>query len=97
MADLETGASFDAERMVEEIATGEEKKPKVNIDADYELSKEFAVAEIDKTEEGQAAAEKATESKFGQSEFKEVEIPVPASDSDPAAFLEMAKDVNPNL
>lgn len=76
-----TTASYDAEQLVEEIAAGEEKAPQVNVEADYERSKQFDVAEIDRSEEGsQAAAEVSSESG--------------ATTGDPNAFRNMAKEVN---
>jgi hypothetical protein len=77
-----TTASFDAQQMVEDIKAGEEKAPTVDVDADYELSKQFDVAEIDRTGQGAAAAESLS----GQA---------PAS-GDPSAFLDMAKQVTPD-
>lgn len=97
MPETDATANFDAERMTEEIAAGEQKKPKVDVDADYELSKEFAVADIDKTDAGAAAAEAATESKFELSQPQEIKTHSTESGGDPDAFLDMAKDVNPKL
>lgn len=96
MADLDNTTSFDAQRLTEEIDTGKQKKPKVNVDADYELSKEFAVAEIDKTSEGAEAAQKATESKFDLPKPQETPSKLPESGGNPEAFLDMAKEIHPN-
>ncbi|MBD2089598.1 hypothetical protein H6F67_07000 [Microcoleus sp. FACHB-1515] len=88
--------SFDAQQMVEEIQEGEQKAPSVDLDADYEAAKAFSVSEIDATEEGAKAAEAATSS--------HLEVPQPQSEpieaaetGDPSDYVEMAKDVNPNL
>ncbi|MFM7424068.1 MAG: hypothetical protein ACKO7W_03565 [Elainella sp.] len=78
-----TTASFDAQQMVEDIKAGEQKAPSVDVDADYERSKQFDVAEIDRTGEGAIAAESLVS---GQA---------PAS-GDPAAFMDMAKQVTPD-
>jgi hypothetical protein len=76
-----TTANYDAEQLVEEIAAGEEKSPNVSVEADYERSKQFDVADIDRTEEGaQAAAEVSSESS--------------AATGDPNAFRKMAKEVD---
>ncbi len=48
----------------ENIASGVEKAPTVDIEGDYEASKQFSVSEIDRTGEGAAAAEAATAPKF---------------------------------
>jgi hypothetical protein len=94
-------ANFDAEQMKEDIAQGEQKAPQVNVDADYELSKEFAVADIDRTGAGAEAAEAATAHKQDIDSIasradtdKKTEG---FSDSDPQSFTDMAKEVNPRL
>jgi hypothetical protein len=95
MADLNNTENFDAQRLTEEIDAGEQKKPKVNVEADYELSKEFAVAEIDKTDAGAAAADKATENKFELSQPAATPSKLQEAGGDPDAFLDMAKEVHP--
>ncbi len=54
----------DAQLTAENISTGVEKAPVVDIEGDYEASKQFSVSEIDRTEEGAKAAEAATSPKF---------------------------------
>ena len=95
MADLDAATSFDAEQLKEDISAGETKKPKVDLDADYELSKEFAVAEIDKTGAGAEAAAAATESKFELAEPQPVKTQSAEPTGNPEDFLEMAKEINP--
>lgn len=82
-------ANYDAQQLAEEIATGEEKAPKVNVEDDYERSKEFDVADIDRTAEGAKAADKATslQSSSGSTP-SEGKAP-----GDPNAYREMAQDV----
>jgi hypothetical protein len=87
--------SFDAKQVSEDIAKGEQKKPKVNVESDYERSKEFAVAEIDKTEEGSKAAQSATAPAFKVPEADAADSKAIESDADPASFLDMAREVNP--
>lgn len=88
--------SFDAQQLVEEIQEGEQKAPQVDVDADYEAAKSFSVSEIDATEEGAKAAEAATSSQFEVSEPQST--PTEAQPTgDPSDYLEMAKEVNPNL
>lgn len=88
--------SFDAQQLVEEIQEGEQKAPPVDVDADYEAAKSFSVSEIDATEEGAKAAEAATSSQFEVS--KPQSSPTEAQETgDPSDYVEMAKEVNPNL
>ncbi|GAB4206869.1 MAG: hypothetical protein Fur006_64310 [Coleofasciculaceae cyanobacterium] len=54
-------AQLAAENMVEGI----EKKPEVDVDRDYEASKEYSVSDIDKNEGGTKAAA-ATSEEFRQ-------------------------------
>lgn len=97
MANLDETTNFDAEQMSEDIAKGEQKQPKVNVESDYELSKEFAVADIDKTEAGDKAAHEATDPKFKVPEAKEMGSEPTESDADPESYRDMAKEVNPRL
>lgn len=88
--------SFDAQQMVEDIKEGEQKAPSVDVDADYEAAKAFSVSEIDATEEGAAAAEAATSNQFEVSTPQATETEAQPT-GDPSDYLEMAKEVNPNL
>lgn len=86
MADLDDKTTtYDAKQLANEIAKGEDKAPKVNVEADYERSKEFDVAEIDQTEAGAKAAESAGNLSSNK-----------ASTGDPNAFRKMAKEVTPD-
>lgn len=80
--------TYDAQQLTEDITAGEEKSPQVNVEADYERSKQFDVSEIDRTGAGAAAADAAT-STSKQTTTSEAE------EGDPADFLKMAKDVTP--
>jgi FtsZ-interacting cell division protein YlmF len=95
MSDLDatdpTTANYDAQQLVEEIAAGEEKAPNVDADADYERSKQFDVAEIDRkgqTSKGQ------TNSGVPKSTVSSTDASTVAT-GDPDNFLEMAKQVTP--
>lgn len=94
-------ANFDAQRMVEEIKAGEEKMPQVDVASDYELSKQFDVAAIDRTGEGAKAAEAATSPELDMNQVESNASDFHAtegfSDADPDAFLDMAREVNPRL
>ncbi|NJO79770.1 MAG: hypothetical protein HC827_15510 [Cyanobacteria bacterium RM1_2_2] len=89
-SDLEN-TTYDAQQLVQEITTGEEKAPKVNVEADYERSKQFDVAEIDRTEAGAQAAADAT----AMSGAASSSTATPSETGDPADFLQMAKEVTP--
>lgn len=98
----DTNTTYDAEQVKEAIATGDQKAPSVDVEADYELSKEFDTASVDHTPEGARLAEAATSSQVQDtSEFAEVaaqfEEPKLEEGGDPDAYREMAKEVNPNL
>jgi hypothetical protein len=87
--------SFDAKQVSEDIATGEQKQPKVNVEGDYERSKEFAVADIDKTEAGSQAAQVATAPERAVPEAKEISSEPIGSDANPESFLDMAREISP--
>jgi hypothetical protein len=100
MADANTdltpgeGQNFDALQATEEIAAGEQKAPKVNVEADYEASKEYSVSDVDRSGQGADAAAAATapEHELHQSEeTKTVAQPT----SDPADYREMAQELRP--
>ncbi|MBI4781071.1 MAG: hypothetical protein HY785_07070 [Oscillatoriophycideae cyanobacterium NC_groundwater_1537_Pr4_S-0.65um_50_18] len=95
MTNLDSAASFDAEQLKEDIGKGETKKPKVNLEADYELAQEFSVSEVDKTGAGVEAAKAATESKFELNQPQSAKPQSAESTGNPEDFLEMAKDVKP--
>ena len=94
-------ANFDAQQMKEEIAKGEEKAPQVNVDADYELSKEYSVSDVDRTNAGAEAAKSATAHKLDVDSIashSDVESKTEGfSDADPQSFTDMAKEVNPRI
>ncbi|MBF2003009.1 MAG: hypothetical protein IGS50_18845 [Synechococcales cyanobacterium C42_A2020_086] len=98
MADLDsTTTNFDAEQLKADIAAGEEKAPQVNVEADYELAKQFDVADIDKTDAGAEAAEAATAPQGKVSAPEPMNTSSEQAQGDPNAFREMAKDVNPRI
>ncbi len=63
--------THDAQLAAENIASGEEKAPSVDFDADYATAQQFSVSEIDRTGEGAAAAKAATAPKHEVSQSKE--------------------------
>lgn len=95
--DLNTAESqnFDAKQLTEEIQTGEQKAPKVNVEADYEASKEYSVSDIDRSGEGAKAANEATAPEHKMPEAKATETHA-ESTGDPAEFKNMAHDLRPD-
>ncbi|MDX2216756.1 MAG: hypothetical protein SFY66_26055 [Oculatellaceae cyanobacterium bins.114] len=96
MADItntntDVNQTYDAKMLAEEVATSEEKVvPSVNVEADYEASKQFSEGSGDPSE-----MEPAIESPLMSGESAE---PFEAeSTGDPADFRKMAQEVNPQL
>lgn len=92
--DVNQAQTHDAQRLAEEVAAGDRPALNVDVDADYEASKEFSVSELDKTGEGQAAAEAATAPQFEIPEPEETELTTEPT-GNPDAFLDMASDITP--
>jgi hypothetical protein len=84
--------THDAQLAAESIASGEEKAPKVDFDADYAAAQQFSVSEVDRTGEGAAAAEAATAPKYQISTPEETKIQTQAT-GNPDDFMELAKEV----
>jgi hypothetical protein len=83
--------TYDAKVLADEVAAGEEKTvPSVNVEADYEASKQFSEGSGDGSE-----MEPAIESPLMSNEPSEP-FQTEAT-GDPSDFLEMAKEVNPQL
>lgn len=84
--------THDAQLAAENIASGEEKAPKVDFDADYAAAQQFSVSEVDRTGEGAAAAEAATAPKYQISKPEETKIEA-QSTGNPDDYAELAKEV----
>ena len=84
--------THDAQLAAESIASGEEKAPNVDFDADYAKAQQFSVSEIDRTGEGATAAEAATAPKYQTSKPAETTTQA-QSTGNPDDFLELAKEV----
>ncbi len=91
-SDLNPSQSYDAQQVLEEIAEGSLPTPKVDVSSDYEASKEFSVSEIDRTGEGEKAAEKATANSF-EMQAPETTASKAEPTGDPSDFLNMAKAI----
>lgn len=89
--------THDAQLASEEIAAGDRPAPKVDVTADYEAAQEFSTSTLDKSGEGQEAAEAATAPKFDVHSAKETDLPSDHLKSeptgDPDLYRDMAKDV----
>ncbi|MFB2892288.1 hypothetical protein ACE1CI_05015 [Aerosakkonemataceae cyanobacterium BLCC-F50] len=84
----------DAQLAAENMASGNEPMPAVDLDADYEASKAFSVSEIDRTGEGAQAAAKATAPNLEVPKPEETTFQAEAT-GNPDDYLDMARDVNP--
>lgn len=84
----------EAQLAAEKMASGEEKLQTVDVDADYEASKQFSVSDVDKSGAGAASAVAATSSEQKLPEATEMKSS-PDTTGNPADYLEMAKEVNP--
>lgn len=89
---LNEASTQDAQLAAESIASGEEKAPTVDFDADYAAAQKFSVSEVDRTGKGGAAAESATAPKYQTSKPQETK-PQTQSTGNPDDFLESAKEV----
>ncbi|ABA21673.1 conserved hypothetical protein [Trichormus variabilis ATCC 29413] len=84
--------THDAQLAAENIASGEEKAPKVDFDADYAAAQQFSISDVDRTAEGAAAAEAATAPQ------QEISVPEETrteaqSTSNPDDYIELAKEI----
>ncbi|BDI18159.1 hypothetical protein ANSO36C_39610 [Nostoc cf. commune SO-36] len=89
---LNEAPTHDAQLAAESIASGEEKAPKVDFDADYATAQQFSVSDVDRTSEGAAAAEAATAPNYQASKPQETKIQA-QSTGNPDDYLELAKEV----
>ena len=83
----------DAQLAAENIATGAEKAPTVDVDADYAAAQKFSVSELDRSGKGAMAAEKVTQPEFQVSESEENQAAAKPT-GDPADYMDMANDAN---
>jgi hypothetical protein len=84
----------DAQLAAENIASGQETPAGVNVEEDYEASKQFSVSDVDRTGAGAEAAQKATgpDRKVPEAEKPKLDA---GPDSNPDDYRDMAKDVGP--
>ncbi|MEH2412822.1 hypothetical protein [Nostoc sp.] len=89
---LNEASTQDAQLAADSIASGEEKAPTVNFDADYATAQKFSVSEVDRTGKGAAAAEAATAPKNQTSKPQDTKTQT-QSTGNPDDFMELAKEV----
>ncbi|MDZ8185536.1 MAG: hypothetical protein RMX96_11865 [Nostoc sp. ChiSLP02] len=85
--------THDAQLAAENIATGEEKAPAVDLEADYAAAQKFSVSDVDRTGQGAAAAEASTASKQKVPEAREIKTQQIDSTGNPDDYAELAKEV----
>ena len=83
----------DAQLAAESIASGQEKAPAVDFDADYEAAQKLSVSEIDRTGQGAAAAKEATAPKREIKKQEETKTAAQPT-GNPDDYLSMAKDIS---
>ncbi|MDP5339694.1 MAG: hypothetical protein NWQ28_14120 [Nodularia sp. (in: cyanobacteria)] len=90
--DANQALTHDAQLAADNLASGEEKAAKIDFESDYAAAQEFSVSEIDRTNEGEAAALAATAPKQKVSEVKETKTEA-QSTGNPKDYVEMAKEI----
>lgn len=86
--------THDSQLAAENMVTGTEKAPEIDVDADYEASKAFSVSDIDRSGEGAKAAGEATAPEFAVSQPQQTEFKA-ESTGNPDQYMDMARDVSP--
>ncbi|ALF54610.1 hypothetical protein ACX27_20025 [Nostoc piscinale CENA21] len=84
--------THDAQLAAENMASGDEKLQKVDFDADYAAAQQFSVSEIDRTPEGEAAAQAATAPKLEVPEAEDRTTEAQPT-GNPDDYLGLAKEV----
>lgn len=79
-----------AERMRE----GDEQVPNIDVEADYEASKQFSVSEVDRSGAGAEAAEAVTAPEFEVPEPEETQY-IAEPTGNPDDYRDMARDLSP--
>jgi hypothetical protein len=92
--DPKQAETHEGQLAAERMASGEEKTQQVDVEADYEASKEYSVSDVDKSGSGAEAAVAATAPQHEIPEPTEMKSS-PDTTGNPDDYREMAKDVNP--
>ena len=82
----------DAQLAAENIASGEEKAPTVDAEADYEAAQRLSVSDVDRTAQGETAAKAATAPELEVPKQQETKTQAQPT-GNPDEYLDMAKDV----
>jgi hypothetical protein len=90
---VDTSENYDAQQTVEEIAVGDRQAPAVNVEADYEASKQFSVSPIDRTEDGAAAAEAVSTPQL-DAPVADVATSTPNTTGNPEDYKQMAENMS---
>jgi hypothetical protein len=85
---------YDAQQLVEEIAEGEQKAPKTNLDADYEAAKAYSTGKLSQPEADAQSEATSTTSQFSALEKTSSEAPATGNPED---YLQMARETNPRI
>ncbi|MCX7595702.1 MAG: hypothetical protein N2235_18470 [Fischerella sp.] len=82
----------DAKLAAENIISGEEKAPSVDMEADYQAAQQFSVSEVNRTGKGAKAAEEATAPQYQIPKATEMKTEAqPTGDRDD--YKEMANEL----
>jgi hypothetical protein len=84
--------THDAQLAAENMVSGQEKAPSVDMEADYQAAQKLSVSDIDRTGEGAKAAEQATAPKYELHESQETNTQAKPT-GNPDDYVEMAKEV----
>ncbi|KAB8330597.1 hypothetical protein SD80_028460 [Scytonema tolypothrichoides VB-61278] len=82
----------DAQLAAENIVSGQEKAPSVDVEKDYQAAQQLSVSEIDRTGEGAKAAQKATAPKQELHDPEQTKIQA-NSTGNPDDYIDIAKEV----
>jgi hypothetical protein len=96
VATTDENVTFDAQQLAEEIETGEQNEPKINVESDYERSKKFATSDVDPAEVSNPSIVKpqGTLSDQPDESLNSTESDLT---SNPDSFRDLARDANPQL
>lgn len=83
----------DAQLAAENMTSGQEPAQAIDLEGDYEASKQFSVSEVDRTGQGAQAAEAATAPEFEVTQPQETKTEAQPT-GNPDDYREMAKDVS---
>ncbi len=86
----------EAELAAQNMVEGTEKTPDVDVEADYQASKEYSVSDMDRSGAGSQAAKEATAPKQEMPEAKERRS-VAEPTGNPEDYRKMAEEVNPRI